>query len=100
MAAHSSGSPVVAAVLPDQPQTGWGAWLREIAGTLNGLASWANRPTLAATTFAALPTAPTAGMLAHVSDSTVAAWGGVVAGGGTNKVLVWYNGTAWKVIGA
>jgi len=42
---------------------------------------------------------PQPGSLAYVTDSTVAAWGAVVAGGGANPVLAWYNGTAWKVVG-
>ena len=50
-------------------------------------------------TFAQLPASPQTGMLCCITDSTVNTWGGVVAGGGTNKVLAWYNGTSWKVIG-
>jgi hypothetical protein len=100
MAAHSTSTAVVPPVLPDQPATGWGTWLRQIAGSLNALVAWANQPVLPGLAFAALPTAPAAGTIAYVTDSTVAAWGGVIAGGGANKVLVWFNGTSWKVIGA
>ncbi len=51
-------------------------------------------------TFAKLPAAPQLGMVFCITDSTVNTWGSTVAGGGTNKVLAWYNGAAWKVIGA
>lgn len=47
--------------------------------------------------FADLPTPPQLGMIACVSDSTVVTWGGVIAGGGTNTVLAFYNGTNWVV---
>lgn len=50
--------------------------------------------------YAARPGAPPAGTVACFIDSTVNAWGGVVAGGGTYTVLAFYNGTAWKVIAA
>ena len=49
--------------------------------------------------FASLPTA-VAGMVAYVTDSNTATWGATAAGGGANKVLVWYNGTNWTVAGA
>jgi hypothetical protein len=99
MAAHSGTSPVIAAVQADQPVGGWPAWLREIAAAVNVLGQWANRPVLPGVTFGALPVPPQPGSLAFVTDSTVAAWGAVVAGGGANKVLAWHNGTSWKVIG-
>lgn len=54
----------------------------------------------AGVTFAHLPASPAAGMFAYITDSTVNTWGATVAGGGTNKVLAWYNGTNWTVIGA
>lgn len=54
----------------------------------------------AGVTFANLPASPAAGMFAYVTDSTVNTWGSTIAGGGTNKVLGWYNGTNWTVIGA
>ena len=50
--------------------------------------------------FVSLPPEPTAGMIACISDSGVAGWGGVVTPGGFHTVLAWYNGTNWKVIGA
>lgn len=50
-------------------------------------------------TFAGLPGAPTAGMIRAVSDSNTVVWGAVIAGGGGNQVLAYYNGTAWTVAG-
>ena len=99
MAAHSGTSAVIASVQPDQPVAGWPAWLRDIAAAVNVLGGWANRPVLPGVAFATLPAVPQPGSLAYVTDSTVAAWGAVVAGGGANKVLAWHNGTAWKVVG-
>jgi hypothetical protein len=48
--------------------------------------------------FISLPPAPTAGMIACINDSSVTS--GVVTPGGFHTVLVWYNGTDWKIIGA
>jgi hypothetical protein len=47
--------------------------------------------------FADLPTEATTGALACISDSTVTT--GIIAGGGTNRVLGWFNGTNWTVVG-
>jgi hypothetical protein len=46
--------------------------------------------------FSALPVG-VEGMLAVVSDSSVNTWGTVIAGGGANRVLAYYNGTSWTV---
>jgi hypothetical protein len=51
-------------------------------------------------TFAQLPATPLAGMMCYVTDSNTATWGATVASGGANKVLCWYNGTNWTVMGA
>lgn len=45
--------------------------------------------------FSELPT-PKRGMIACITDSSVTS--GAITGGGTNVVLGWYNGTAWKVM--
>ena len=51
-------------------------------------------------TLAQLPTSHTVGQTATVTDGAAAlAWGATVTGGGTAKYLVWWNGTAWTVIG-
>jgi hypothetical protein len=53
----------------------------------------------ATSTFANLPSSPTVPMIMYVSDSNTATWGATIAGGGTNKVLAWYNGVHWTVVG-
>lgn len=50
-------------------------------------------------TVATLPTVPTVGMIARITDATAPAVGSAVIGGGSAAALVWYNGTAWNVIG-
>ena len=42
-------------------------------------------------------TAPLEGTLAAVNNSNTATYGAAVAGGGTNHVLAYCNGTAWTV---
>ena len=37
------------------------------------------------------------GMMATVTDATVTTIGATVAGGGANTVLVWSNGTNWRI---
>jgi hypothetical protein len=53
----------------------------------------------AGVTFANLPAAPTLGMIRVVTDATQTVVGSAANGGGSAKVLVWYNGTAWRVMG-
>jgi hypothetical protein len=48
-------------------------------------------------TFANLPSSPSEGMTAPITDSTVNTWGSIIAGGGANHVLGYYNGTNWTV---
>jgi hypothetical protein len=48
-------------------------------------------------TFATLPTPAVEGMLAVVSDASVNTWGTTFAGAGANRILAYYNGTAWTV---
>lgn len=50
-------------------------------------------------TFANLPTPPALGMIRMVTDATQTIVGKTANGGGSAKVLVWYNGTAWRVLG-
>jgi hypothetical protein len=47
-------------------------------------------------TFATLPASPTVGQREFITDCTVNTFGTAAAGGGTNKVPVYYDG-AWKV---
>lgn len=50
-------------------------------------------------TVATLPTA-TIGKLAVITDGTSSlAWGATATGGSSTKYLVWYNGTAWTIVG-
>jgi hypothetical protein len=53
-----------------------------------------------AITYAQRPATPQAGMVCYFTDSDTATWGATIAGSSTNKVLGWYNGTNWTVVGA
>lgn len=53
----------------------------------------------AGVTFANLPSPAALGMIRLVTDATQTIVGQLANGGGSAKVLVWYNGTAWRVIG-
>jgi len=73
-----------------------------VYGTTNAGSTAATVPKLGQPTgppfaFAALPAAPVEGMIAVVGDSSVNTWGTVITGGGANRVLAYYNGTAWTV---
>ena len=51
-------------------------------------------------TVATLPASPTIGRLAVITDGTAGlSWGATAVGGSSTKYLVWYNGSAWTVIG-
>lgn len=52
-----------------------------------------------ATTFAKRPASPVEGMIRGFTDSNVNTWGSSIAGGGTNHVLGYYDGTNWTVVG-
>lgn len=52
----------------------------------------------AALTYATLPGA-TSGAVCYITDCTTNTFGATAAGGGSYSVLVWYNGSAWKVVG-
>jgi len=56
-------------------------------------------PALTVFTVATLPSAVTAGVgaRAFVSDATLAVFASTVAGGGSNKVPVYSDGTNWKI---
>lgn len=57
-----------------------------------------NNPS-AAFTFVNLPGSPVEGMQFDVTDSNTATWGATAAAGGSNHVLVRYNGSNWTVVG-
>lgn len=48
-------------------------------------------------TVAALPGSPQQGMIVYITDSNTATFNATVAGGGSNIVLAFYDGTNWKV---
>ena len=50
-------------------------------------------------TVATLPSPPVVGEIARVTNATSPSIGSTVTGGGTANALVWYNGSAWTVIG-
>lgn len=51
-------------------------------------------------TVATLPSSPSVGMLAAVTDGgSGAAWGSTPTGGASTRYLCWYNGSAWTIIG-
>jgi hypothetical protein len=54
---------------------------------------------LAGVTVANLPSSPAVGMIRRVTNASSPAVGSTVAGGGSAAALVWYNGSAWRVIG-
>ena len=96
MSAHSPVAAINVSVSQGEPSSNWASWLQHIALALQQLMQWANQPKLVAQTVATLPAQPLPGMLAYVTDSTVAS--GALTGGGTIPCLVWHNGTAWKVV--
>lgn len=68
------------------------AWQRMAANTINDL----NARTQYVGTVAELPEGGQ-GMRAFVTDATATTFASAVAGGGANKVPVYFDGTAWRV---
>lgn len=62
-----------------------------------GIARFDGSISLKPVTFAQLPSGPTKGQMAVVTDSNTNTWGANIAGGGANSVLAFYNGSAWTV---
>lgn len=58
---------------------------------------FATAPRLTVTTVAALPGTPLSGMLAVVTDATATTHHSIVSGGGANSVVVFYDGTNWRI---
>ena len=51
-------------------------------------------------TVATLPSSPSIGAMAYVTNGTAAlAWGATVTGTGSAVYLVWWNGANWTVVG-
>ena len=61
----------------------------------DGLTVINNTLSITPVTFAALPTSPTAGQLAVITDASSITYRGDAAGGGTDVALVMWNGTKW-----
>ena len=98
MAAHSAPSTLLS-VPADQPASGYPEWFREMARAINLIAAWSENQTISPRTFATLPALPVAGSISFITDGSVTAWGANAAGGGATPMLIWHNGTAWKVLG-
>lgn len=51
-------------------------------------------------TVSTLPASPQTGQMAVITDGTASqSWGATAVGGSSTKYLVWYNGSAWTVLG-
>lgn len=81
-------------------QTG-GAGVSWLMPTNAQTASFSNCNTTPLWTFSQLPTGGNLleGDEFDITDSNTATWGATVAGGGSNRALVRYNGTNWTVVG-
>ena len=56
-----------------------------------------NAPVFPVSTVAGLPAPPLAGMIAIVNNSNATTQNSIVAGGGANSVVVFYDGTNWRI---
>ena len=72
----------------------WRCWLSSITRPFKAGAFKAT-----AKTFATLPIRPVAGMQAYITDCNTATWGPLPPVEDLSKVMVWYNGTNWTVMG-
>lgn len=70
--------------------------LRKTAAFLDR-ATFTAPPVVPTYTVATLPATATAGARAYVTDATATTFASVVAGGGTNKVPVYGDGTNWRI---
>jgi hypothetical protein len=69
------------------------------ASQFTGAVTCSNLLGLGSFTVATLPSASAnAGRIAQVTDSSVTTNGSAVAGGGSNRVMVFSNGTTWDVV--
>lgn len=69
------------------------------SGTVTAFIGPHNELFLKPVAYSGLPGAPSFGTIAAVSDSTTNTWGATISGGGSDKVLAFYNGSNWTVIG-
>ena len=56
-----------------------------------------NAPVFPVSTVAGLPAPPLAGMIAIVNNANATTQNSIVAGGGANSVVVFYDGTNWRI---
>jgi len=69
------------------------SWMREVAQAVNALIS----NTQFTGTVSELPTGATEGARGYVTDANATTFRSVVAGGGSNRVPVFYDGTDWRI---
>lgn len=97
---------------PTFETSGTGTGLYAVNGSTSGSCTWTTQPIsttsafdcpvqTAPNTYASLPvcSASTEGSMRAVTDSNTVTWGATVAGGSTNHVLAYCDGTAWTVAG-
>lgn len=70
----------------------------DITLTATGKIEFINAPVLPVSTVAGLPGAPVQGMIAVVTDASATTHNSIVAGGGANVVVVYYDGTNWRIL--
>lgn len=75
---------------------GWYEYFVQLDDRIRKLLTQSNRAETGVTV-ATLPTGQTAGARSFVTDANATTFNSVVAGGGANKVPVFYDGAAWKI---
>ncbi len=75
----------------------WRRWIFLLWNAVSKI--WTN-PVAPSFTFATLPSPATVGMYAVVTNSSTVVWGAIIAAASPgSKVLAFYNGTNWTVLG-
>lgn len=75
------------------------SWANSLVLTLSQLFSGLLTNPVPTYTYATLPTGKV-GMVVYISDATTNTWGAnITAGGGSDKVLAWFNSANWTVVG-
>lgn len=85
------------AAAPGAPAQAFLTVLSQISPALYALVQATKTNPVTSYTFATLPASPGTGTLAVVTDSNTVVWGANIAGGGTNTVLAFFNGSHWTV---
>jgi hypothetical protein len=76
------------------PVLSLGEWGRSVVTALNWTLNGAPYP---ACVVADLPTSPDTGARGFVTNANATTFASVVAGGGSNKVPVYFDGTNWRI---